>query len=192
MRPQVEEPLEDNVRDSQEIARRSLALFGVVGIALGASRNDIVGWLKDEALWEELSPTELSYVLAQEPIEKQTIDASWMSEALIVLLWALRKVEKLPAPNEQCDTSIFQELLPPFAEMSAAQFITSAERRSETALQDMAEELMHLHWQARDAQIHSKPIPSHVNIEIVQERHHAINWVIGYDGLPWDEVTTDT
>jgi hypothetical protein len=31
-----------------------------------------------------------------------------------------------------------------------------------------------------------------VDLEIVQERHHAINWVIGYDGAPWDEVTTDT
>jgi hypothetical protein len=62
----VEELLEDKVRDSQEIARRSLALFGVVAIALGAPRNDIVGWLKDETLWEELSPTELSYVLAEE------------------------------------------------------------------------------------------------------------------------------
>ena len=56
----------------------------------------------------------------------------------------------------------------------------------------MANELMHLHWQARDARIHSKPTPPHVNIEIIQERHHAINWVIGYEGLPWDEVTTDT
>jgi hypothetical protein len=31
-----------------------------------------------------------------------------------------------------------------------------------------------------------------VDIEIIQERHHAINWVIGYEGLSWDEVTTDT
>jgi hypothetical protein len=35
-------------------------------------------------------------------------------------------------------------------------------------------------------------MPPGIDIEIVQERHHAINWVTGYDGLPWDEVTTDT
>jgi hypothetical protein len=29
-------------------------------------------------------------------------------------------------------------------------------------------------------------------LEIVQERHYAINWITGYGGLPWDEVTTDT
>ena len=31
-----------------------------------------------------------------------------------------------------------------------------------------------------------------VHTEDKQERHHAINWVIGYDGLAWDDVTTDT
>ncbi|MEP6820133.1 MAG: DUF4272 domain-containing protein [bacterium] len=189
---QKEDLLPDEVRDGQEIARRSLTLFGVVGLALGAPRNDIITWLKEDGLWNELSPTELAYILVEQPTEKQTINASWQSEALLVLLWALRKVEKLPAANEQCDTSLFQELLPPYADTSASQFIASTNRRSETELRDMAEELMHLHWEVRDAQIHSKPLPLHVNIEVIQERHHAINWVIGYEGLPWDEVTTDT
>jgi hypothetical protein len=134
----------DEVRDCQEIARRSRALFGVVGIALGAPRSDIIDWLEDEALWDDLSPEELTYAMAQEPTEKESINASWRSEALIVLLWALRKVEKLPAPNEQCDTSIFQELLPPFADISVEQFVASAECRSEKVLQDMADELMAL------------------------------------------------
>ena len=31
-----------------------------------------------------------------------------------------------------------------------------------------------------------------IEIEIVQERHHAIKWITGYEGLPWDEVATDT
>ena len=101
----MEELVPNEVRDCQEIARRSLALFGVFGLALGAPRNDIINWLKDEGLWNELSPTELAYLLAQVHTEKQTVDASWRSEALIVLLWAIQKVEKLPAPNEQCDTS---------------------------------------------------------------------------------------
>ena len=70
--------------------------------------------------------------------------------------------------------------------------MTSAERRPNDVLEEMADELMHFHWLARDAQIHSKPIPPHLDIEIIEERHRAINWVIGYGGLPWDEVTTGT
>jgi hypothetical protein len=56
----------------------------------------------------------------------------------------------------------------------------------------MADELLNLHWRARDAEINGRPMPRDLDIEIIQERHHAINWVIGYEGLPWDEVTTDT
>jgi hypothetical protein len=48
------------------------------------------------------------------------------------------------------------------------------------------------HWKARDLQLHERSMPPGIDIEIVQERHHAINWITGYDGLPWDEVTTDT
>lgn len=184
--------LQQKIRDCQEIARRSLALFGVVGIALGAPRNDIVDWLKDEALWDELSPAELSYVLAEEPTEKQTINATWRSEALIVLLWALGKVGTLPAANEQYDTILFQDLLPPFTDLTAAEFISHAHCRPDEELEQMAGELMHFHWEARHAPLNSEPLPPHVDIEIIQERHHAINWIIGAGGLPWDEVTTDT
>jgi hypothetical protein len=182
----------DEVRDTHTIARRALALFGVVGLALGAPKNDILDWLKVEGLWGQLSPSELAYVSAEEPTRKQKIEATWWSERLIVLLWALNKVEQLPAPDEQCDTALFQEVLPPFADMSVAEFITSSRRLSEEELLSMADNIMDLHWKARDAEIHSRQSPPVVDIEIIQERHHAINWVIGYEGLSWDEVTTDT
>jgi hypothetical protein len=81
-------PLEE-MRDAPTIALRALALFGVVGLALGAPRNDILDWLKTEKLWDELSPKELAYVSAEKPTRKQKIDATWWSERLIVLLWAL-------------------------------------------------------------------------------------------------------
>jgi hypothetical protein len=110
---QVADLLPNKVRGWREMARRSLTLFGVVGLALGAPCGDIVGWLRNEGLWHALSPAELAFLTADHPTEKQMINASWRSEALIVLLWALGKVEKLPAANEQRDTSLFQELLPP-------------------------------------------------------------------------------
>jgi hypothetical protein len=102
----------DEVRDAAEIARRALALFGFVGLALGAPREDIVAWLQRERLWADLSPSELAYVSAAQPTKRQEIYASWNSERLVVLLWALGKVENLPAPNEQCDTALFQQHMP--------------------------------------------------------------------------------
>jgi hypothetical protein len=56
----------------------------------------------------------------------------------------------------------------------------------------MCDEMLNLHWEARDAKIDERPPRRPVDMEIIQERHYAINWVTGYRGLSWDEVTTDT
>jgi len=151
----------------------------------------MVAWLKREDIWKDLTPNELAFLSAPRPTRKQIINASWQSESLLVLLWALRKVETLPAPNEQVDTRKLRELLPPFSAVTAQEFVHSASRRDDLELLECADELLQQHWEARDAKIHNKPA-RHLDIEIIQERHHAINWVTGYDGAPWDEVTTDT
>lgn len=182
----------DQVRSPQEIARRALALFAIVGLALGAPKDETLSWLKEHSLWNELTPIELEYASSPSPTKQQQVNASWRSEALLVLLWALGELEQMPPLNEQCDTGEFQRILPPFAEVSVSKFIEEASRRSDEVLTDLADELLNFHWEARDARVHGRPVPSHLDIGIIQERHHAINWVIGYDGLPWDEVTTDT
>jgi hypothetical protein len=175
----------DTVRTPQEIATRALALFAVVGLGFDANRDEVLTWLRDEDLYEELTPMERVLAVSERPTRKQLINASWQSEALIVLLWSLQKVEDLPPPNTQCDTSLFQKLLPPYTDVSAKDFVRWATRRSDETLTGMADMILNLHAKARDASLG-------IDIEIVQERHRAINWVIGYDGLPWDEVTTDT
>jgi len=35
-------------------------------------------------------------------------------------------------------------------------------------------------------------IPDGVDLEIVQERDCGFNWLTGYYGQEWDEITTDT
>jgi len=182
----------DQVRNPREIALRALALFSVTGLAAGAPRDDILDWLTNESLVDQLTPSELAYVSSQSPSKQEQVNASWRNEALLVLVWALGAIERMPAFNEQCNTEDFQGVLPPFADISVSEFINGATRRSDEVLNDLADELLDSHWEARDAQIHGSPVPAHLDISIIQERHHAINWVIGYNGLPWDEVTTDT
>jgi len=187
----VENRSPDEIRSAREVALRTLALFSAVGAALGAPRSDVVDWLKSEKLWEQLTPRERNFVSRMDAPEKSSIDFSWQSERLTVLLWALEKVSELPPPSEQCDTGLFQELLPPYTDESVSSFVDSAKLRSNVVLIGKADELLNQHWKARDARLKGRPQPE-IDIEIVQERHHAINWVIGYEGLPWDEVTTDT
>lgn len=109
-----------------------------------------------------------------------------------MLLWSIGVVNELPGLAEHCDVGAFQRVLPPFATVTVNEFISSAQRRSDDELFEMANELLDSHWEARDARINSKPMPANLDIGIIHERHHAINWIIGYGGLPWDDVTTDT
>ena len=152
----------------------------------------VLDWLSQNDLWSDLAPSEAGFIDTPRPSRKQVVDASWLSERLIVLLWSLSAIDQLPPANEQCDTAVFGGLLPPFSGMSVAEFITQAQLRSDKELIGMADALLDLHWEARDASLNGHAPRKPVDLEIVQERHHAINWVIGYDGASWDEVTTDT
>ena len=182
----------DEIREAPDIARRALALFAVVGISLGAPNAETVEWLRTESLWQALTPQEVLFLTADPPSERQRVNASWRSEALLMLLWSLGAIEHLPSLAEQCRAGDFQAFLPPFADVAVSDFISAARRKSDEDLLQMADDLLNSHWEARDARLNGRPIPAHLDIEIIQERHHGINWVIGYGGLPWDEVTTDT
>jgi hypothetical protein len=65
-----------------------------------------------------------------------------------------------------------------------------------------------IHWRVRDARLRRQPTPPgklpRMPVEdceppvevydagVVQERHHALNSLIGYCGQDWDDITTDT
>lgn len=172
---------------------RSLGgLFAYVGVGLGAPRDEALAWLHEEGLWPELTSSERELFDTPEATKQQLTDASWKSESLMVLLWALNKFDDLPPSNEQCNTSLFQDYLPPFTDSSVEDFIGSATRRDDDTLLRKTDEILDLHWQARDARHRGQSKLANIDMEIIQERHHAINWVTGYEGLAWDEVTTDT
>ena len=182
----------EEIRDPEQIAKRALALFAVVRLAMGAPRDQTLAWLREHALWDALSPAELDFISTATPTRQQVINASWRAEALLVLIWALRLVETMPALNEPYDTNDLKGLLPPYTSQNVGEFVATAVRLPDDALLEYADDVLNSHWEARDASIRGKPVPENLHIGIIQERHHAINWVTGYGNLPWDEVTTDT
>lgn len=166
-----EEPVADEIRSPTEVAYRALALFSVVGVALGADRPEIIDWLTQHDLWQKLAPSEAKFLDTSSPSQQQIINAGWLSERLIVIVWALGALDQLPLPDEQCDTTEFLTILPHFAPISVGDFIASAQLRQSSTLIETADELLRLHWEARDAMIKGRnPSPS-VDIGIIQERH---------------------
>jgi hypothetical protein len=189
---QDEDLPQDEVRSAEEIARRALVLFQVWVCTVGVPRADVLGWLEDHGLRDALSPDERRFLEADQPTDRQTIDFSWHSERLIVLLWALSLIDRLPPPDRQCDPDVFRLYVPPYADRSVTEFISNAISRSEDELLREADRVLHLHWQAREARLNNRAPNEPVDIEVVQERHKAINWVAGYYRLDWDEVSSDT
>lgn len=186
-----EDYAKDELRSSEEIAKRALVLSALISIVFKKnSLSDVVSWLKQENLWSELAPSELSFI--NDPSnEKLHINISWRSEALVVLLWSINKLDSLPSLTELCDVNAVQSLViePP---NSTADFISSSRLRDEEEIETEYEIVYESHWKVRDAQIHKKPIPDQLNPGVVYERHFGFNYVVGYCGLPWDEITTDT
>ena len=121
-----EERVEDEIRPAQEVARGSLALFAVVGTALGVPRDEVLSWLRTEGLWGALTAQEVAYLEQTNPPRKAHINFGWQSERLTVLLWALGKIQELPDSATQCDTKVFKSILPPFARTSTQAFIAQA------------------------------------------------------------------
>lgn len=184
--------LSDRVRSPREVAKRTLVLFSLMARAFGAPKTEIRTWLEECRLFEELTLCEKKYLDNPSPTRRDNINVAWKSEALLVLVWALKLINNLPPSEIQCDTSLFKELLPPFSDLSEEEFIEQAQLRDEKTLFEMARCLQTEHAKARCERnsTHSEILQE--RLEILQERHYAINWIIGYCNQEWDEITTDT
>lgn len=184
----------DKARTAEEIARRALALGSAVSLSFKAPRKEVLAFVEEAGLVGELTATERSYIFSARRSAKATVNMSWNAEALVVLLRSINKISSIPAAHVQCSTGDLADALPPFGFESLQQFIGSLTRRPEKELSDMAELIQEQHVVARQRK--SNPAyrseAGEIDIEIVQERHRAINWVVGYCGKSWDEVTADT
>ena len=100
-------------------------------------------------------------------------------------------IPDLGSLSEQCNTTPMVDAIPDLGG-STADFIESAELRASDSISEEYEKVYDAHWKARDAVRRKVPIPDDVDLGIVQERHYGFNWLTGYCGQEWDEITTDT
>jgi hypothetical protein len=181
----------DIPRTADEIARRCLALHCVIAASHGVEKGDLVAWLKEDQLWESVSPIEQRFLLNDSPTEKETTNATWRVEAQVGLLWSIGKIPDLGTLSEQCNTAPMVDAIPDLG-TSTAGFVESAELRSSELVSEEYEKVYDAHWKARDAVRRNTSAPDGVDLGIVQERHYGFNWLTGYCGQEWDAITTDT
>ena len=181
----------DTPRTAGEIARRAIVLHCVIAAAYDVSRENLIAWLKEEDLWEAASPAEQRFLTTATPPKQDTINAKWRAEAQVALLWAIGKIPSLGSLSESCDTGPLVDAIPAFF-TPTKEFIETAVLRDEATIHEEYENVYDAHWKTRDAIRRKVPIPDDVKPSIVQERHHGFNWLTGYCGQEWDEISTDT
>jgi hypothetical protein len=200
-------PLSEQIQAADQVARRCIVLYAVLAAGHDEPRGELVAWLRREGLWDAVSPKESEFLVSESPAQKQRINATWRAEALLPLLWSLGLIAALPIPQQLCDMQLIRSVLPPLL-ASVREFISTVRLRSDSEIIDANEKIYQIHWRVRDARLRGQPTPlgklprmAHADYDppaesynsgVVQERHHALNWLIGYCGQDWDNITTDT
>ena len=189
MQDDDEYDLEYETQGEPNIRRRALILRCLIEAAYGADRTEIVAWLEAQELIESVAPSELAFFEAKKPKEQQVINASWRTEALEAIMWALGELPTMTPSSDSASLASITEAMPEFLE-DCNDFLNSETMRDESAIYDECEKIHDQHWSIRDAQINKKPIPNGLDSGVVREKHYALNWILYSE--PWDEVETDT
>ncbi len=181
----------DTPRTSEEIARRAIALHCIIAASHGVSKKDIIKWLQEERLWNELTPREVRFMTHDDNPDKEVSWMTWFVEAQVTLLWAIGKLNSLPSLTVKCDTALVVGAIPGLFE-STTPFIESATLRSAVELDREEEELYDIRCQIEQAIKIGKAVSGGYDKDVAFFRHYGLSWVVGYCGQAWDEVTPDT
>jgi hypothetical protein len=193
-------------------------------------RRRVCSWLGDLGIMDEAEEHERR--LLTTPLgnlgERDTIDASWKSEGMLVLGWALGLLS-LPSYDQECQPGDSANLLG-FLEDRTSTPLAEPDLRAAAEIEHWTEAYLTLHWRLRQYSLHPEAIDFNSYVEscrwgplslaelqlidgdlaiggarldsvpepifsrtlsIVQERHHAFNWLLGEEPI-YSIVTADT
>jgi len=182
-------------RTPVEVAHRALALFAVANAAYEQPPTTVRRWLEKYRVARHLSAWETAFLAQDAPRDALIFAASWRTEALQVLTWALGLIEHLPSPAERADLGqigLTREILG-----APDVFARDATLRAEVELEAAREAMTSHHWGVRAGPA-GRRLFGHAEAEsafdpgVVEQRHYAIEWLVGPQEQDWDSVRTDT
>jgi len=186
--PVIETADEISLRSGEAVMRRAMCLFAVSEAAIRGKTRPAKELLERWGLSEDLSPDETAFVRSWRMPRHERVQFSWRSEALVPLMWATGLYEDMGFP---CNTYDFGPIAA-FWTAVPARYWEGIGTRSADDILNEADLIYRLHWAVRDAQLNGRPTPGGLDAGVVQERHYALNWLIGNGGAEWDDVGTDT
>lgn len=187
--PVIQDSKEAQSRTAEEIAHRAIAVCITAVKGEGLEQEKINTLVKKYNAEKFFSPEEAAFIANPNPTKQERIQFSWRYERYWVLLWALGYVDDLPRPEGICDVAKAVEFL---RDRTTNQFVKDAKLRPLAVILDQADLIYRYDWAVVDARVQRKEVPAKLEKGVVLERHYALNWLIGYMGQDWDDISTDT
>lgn len=187
--PVIASEAEAKIRSKEAVVERAIGLM-IVAVKGEGLEQDRVDWVvKRYGAGKMLSPAEQRFIAERAPTQRDRVQFAWRYEGLAVLLWALGLEVELVRPANIVDAGKIVDVI---SRRTLAELRADAKPRTASELLDEADLIYRYDWACVDARAGGKPAPASIDCEIVVERHHALNWLIGYMGQDWDDVSTDT
>ena len=187
--PVIEDTSSARKRSKEQIAHRAIALCIVAVKGEGLEQKEVLDLVKRYEAQSFFTPDEKKFIENPAPTKSERAKFGWRYEDYWVMLWALGYIDKLNYPDTICDVSKAVKTL---LSKTPEKFVQDSQLRNLSEILDEADLIYRYDWAAVDARIHKRVAPARLNEEVVLERHHALNWLIGAMDQEWDDVTTDT
>lgn len=188
--PSIQGEEATEIRSPKTIAQRCLALTLVSLKGEGLEQEVVERVYADLGLEGLLSPMERSFYESPEPSQQDKVNFVWRYESLFVLLWALGYTDDLGYPGSICDVQAVVKLV--HSKQGVAGLLEGSAPKSKEEVLEEADRIYRLHWAVVDARLRGQKAPADLEAGVVYERHYALNWLIGYQGVEWDDISTDT
>jgi hypothetical protein len=154
--------------DAQRVAARAIVLSAVSCRALIEKdadvqeaeelRHRVVGWLDSIGAAEEMEPAEVT--LLSTPLgkldRKRTVNATWQSEGMVVLAWALRCAD-LPPVHIECEPNDVADAMG-FLDDRQNTLMHAPRLRGWGEIETWADTYLTLHWRLRQFSLEPAPM----------------------------------
>ncbi|MER8918332.1 DUF4272 domain-containing protein [Mesorhizobium sp. LSJC269B00] len=187
--PAIETAAESRRRTKDEVVKRAIALVIVAVTAETNDRNLLSNLISQFGAEGFFTPKEQAFVGNPVATEQDRANFSWRYEGAFVMLWALQVFKNLGRPDKPCDVSRMVSVL---RDLDTEGLLKRANLRPQSELLDAADLIYRYNWAVMDARVNGKAAPAGLERDVVVERHYALNWLIGYMGQEWDDISTDT
>ncbi|WP_291724232.1 DUF4272 domain-containing protein [Bernardetia sp.] len=178
-----------------DAACRMIIFYAIFCITDGVDKIIVVSWLKNENIWQKVSPEEKTFFTSSYDEKELLMDLSWRIEAALTLGWTLNIVEELPkldSKNNHKTLEKFVDILPKVGEplnnfLSGLKYRDIDEIYEEALLNEKATAYF------RDLLFSTEKNETKINRFVSFERHKVLNWWRKCFGISqWDETDTST